>query len=562
MKSFLKLSFVGVVALLMSSCSKKNEVGKMIPENAMFVAQLNLKSLGNKLSWKEVQQTDIYKKALGDSAMAGWRKTLLENPSTSGIDFDAGIVLFTAERNGSKYFAAEGKIKNQSDFDQFNKNFSNGTVTKDGEVNELPLQNKAMVGWKDKQFIYLLNAPDKMLKTGRRNDSMNIQDNNPQVERSIEFPALCKNLFSLKADSSLAKNDRFSALLKETGDIHVYQNTDAMISSSRSMGMLGMLKLDAFTKGNASTYTIDFDKGKIDVAQKMFVSQQLTDIAKKYMGNSVNMDMIKKIPSSKILGLLAFNFKPEGITEMIKLTGVDGMINSYTQPMGFNLDDFSKATNGDWLLAFTDFKMNMTDSSQATGNGQTINEKDLSPTFNYIFSTGIDDKARLEKILNAAKKTTTQMGKDSIINYVMSDKLFAQSNHTAFANQYINGNANTTFDFDSKISGHPVAFYLDLHEMLSQFKSWNITKPGRKEMLDESLKFWNNVISSGGEFDNGGFNFKTEVNLLNKDSNSLQQLNTYLNHLFIIHEKTNAETPDLTHRLDSLLVPPPVDTVK
>ncbi len=56
-------------------------------------------------------------------------------------------------------------------------------------------------------------------------------------------------------------------------------------------------------------------------------------------------------------------------------------------------------------------------------------------------------------------------------------------------------------------------------------------------MLDKSLNIWNNIISTGGEFNNGGFIFKTEINLVNKDSNSLQQLSNYFNQMFLIHEK-------------------------
>src|SRR5690242_1146159 len=547
MKSLLKLMLLSVVILMFSSCGKKNQAGKMVPQNAMIVAQIDLKSLSNKLSWKEIQQTDIYKKMITDSSVNGWKKSLLENPSSSGIDFDAGLTVFTADHDGNKYLAAEGKIKNQNDFDQFNKNFSDGNATTSGDVHILSLENKGVVGWKKDQFVYLMNAEDKMIRMDRWKDSMSQHNPMPTADRTAEFTALCKNLFSLKTDSSLANNDRFASLLKENGDIHVYQNTDAMLNNAPQMGPLSMLKLDAFMKGNASTYTINFDNGKIDVSQKMFVSKQLTDIVKKYMGNSIDMDMVKRIPSNNLLGLMAFNFKPEGVTEMIKLTGMDGMINSYTQPMGFNLDDFSKATNGNWLLAFTD--LNISDSMK-------------NSSFNYIFSAGINDKAELEKMLTAAKKTTADMGKDSVLNYVMNDKLFAQSNHSPFANQYVNGNSNTCFDFASKISGHPAAFYLDLHKLLTQFTSWNSTKPGRKEMLDESLKIWNNIISTGGDFNNGGFTFNTEVNLENKDSNSLQQLKNYFNALFLIHEKTKTEVPDVKKRLDSMLVPPPVDTVR
>lgn len=81
-------------------------------------------------------------------------------------------------------------------------------------------------------------------------------------------------------------------------------------------------------------------------------------------------------------------------------------------------------------------------------------------------------------------------------------------------------------------------------------------------MIDQSLNFWNNIISTGGEFNDGGFTFHTNVNLMNKDSNSLPQLSNYLNKLYVIHEKEKADNLNMDQRLDSLLVPPPVDTVK
>jgi len=549
MKNLLKLSFISVAVFLFSSCSKKNELGKMIPVNAIFVAQVNLKSMGDKLSWKEIQQTAIYKKAISDSSLGEWRRKILENPSASGIDFEDGLVFFTADNNGSKYFAAEGEIKSESDFTEFNKNFAeNKTVTKDGGISLLVLKENNVVGWNSGHFIYIMNPGNSQYHFGKPEDGNNNQST-PPADRSTEFTALCKNLFSLKTDSSLTTNENFAALLKENGDIHVYQNTDALINNSGELGMLGMLKLDAFLKGNASTYTIDFEKGKIDVSQKLFVSKELTDIVKKYMGKNINMDMIKHIPSTDIIGLMAANFKPEGITEMIKLTGVDGLINTYTQPMGFNLDDFSKATNGDWLIAFTDLQISK-DSNK------------INPDFHYLFSSGIGDKASLDKILAAAKKTTGEMGQDSMINYEINDKVFALSNSSSFANQYLNGSSNNTFDFSNQLSGHPFAFYFDIHKLLSQFSSVANKKPNRKAMIDQSLNFWNNIISTGGEFNDGGFTFQTDVNLINKDTNSLKQLSNYLDQLYTIHESEKSDTSTNTLRLDSLLVAPPVDTVK
>ena len=550
MKSFLKLSIFSLLILFFASCGKKNEAGKMIPADAVLVAQVNLQSLGNKLSWKEIQQTAIYQKAISDSSMEDWKKRLLEDPSASGINFDDGLVFFTAVHNRKKYLAAEGKIKNESDFIQFNKNFAeNATPTKDGDINLLNLKENNVVGWNKDHFIYIMNPENSNYHLNKWKGNEENQDNTPPADRSAEFTTLCKNLFSLKTDSSLAKNDKFSSLLKEKGDIHIYQNNDALINSYNGLGMLGMLKLDAFLKGNLSTYTIDFENGKIDVSQKLFVSKELTDIVKKNMGGNINMDMIKKIPSNNVLGLLAANFKPEGITEMIKLTGMDGMINTYTQSMGFNLDDFSNATNGDWLIAFADLSIGQ-DSSK------------INPEFHYLFSSGVSDKASLNKLLAAAKKTTGQFGADSMMNFVTNDKLFALSNSSSFANNYLNGNSNSSFDFNKEISGHPVAFYLDIHKLLSQFSTVAEKKPNRKEMIDQSLNFWNNIISTGGEFNDGGFTFHTGINLVNKDANSLQQLNTYLNTLYAIHQKEKADNSNIEQRLDSFLLPPPIDTVK
>lgn len=549
MKSFLKLSFFSLLIFFFSSCGKKNEAGKMIPSNAILVAQVNFKSLGTKLSWKEIQQTAIYKKALSDSSMTDWSKKLLDNPSSSGIDFENGLIIFTAVHNGKKYLAAEGKIKNEDDFIQFNKNFAEGASPKEGDINLLKLKENNVVGWKGDHFIYIMNPENSAYHISKWKDEENNRDNTPPEDRSSEFSTLCKNLFSLKTDSSLAKNEKFASVLKETGDIHVYQNNGALISGSNDLGMLGMLKLDAFLTGNLITYTINFEKGKIEVSQKFYVSKELTDIIKKNTGNKINMDMVKKIPSDNVIGLLAFNFKPQGITEMIKLTGMDGMINSYTQPMGFNLDDFSKATNGDWLVAFTDLNISK-DSSK------------INPEFHYLFSSGIGDKASLNKLLAAAKKTTDQIGKDSLLNFVTNNKLLAMSNSSSFANEYLNGNSNKNHDFDKELSGHPVAFYFDIHQLLSQFSTVAEKKPNRKEMIDQSLNFWNNIISTGGEFNDDGFNFHTNVNLMNKDSNSLKQLSNYLNQLYIIHEKEKADNVNMDQRLDSLLIPPPLDTVK
>jgi hypothetical protein len=390
-------------------------------------------------------------------------------------------------------------------------------------------------------------------------DDPNEPSNNNTIEdRSAELAVLCKKLFSLKSSASLAENDHFNSLLKEPGDIHLWQNTEEIIKSGPSLGMLSMLKLDAFIKDNISTYTVDFDNGKININQKGYVSKELADVLKKYTGSSVDNDMIKNIPSQNVFAVLAFNFKPEGLKELIKLTGADGLVNTYSQQMGFNLDDISKATNGNWLLAFSDFKIG-TDSVKRNDNTDDDNLlKPKIPGFNFIFSVGIGDKPSLQKLINAGTTMGAIAGKNSSVKYAMNDKVFALSNTASFADQYLSGN-NHKYDFTDEFSGHPAGFFLDIHQLLSGISSIAAKDSNENTMMNESLKTWKNIVASGGEIKDNAFTFHTEINFIDQQANSLKQLNSYLNEMYKLVEEKKQQN---SSRLDSLLMPPPTDTIK
>ncbi|MDQ2718518.1 MAG: DUF4836 family protein [Bacteroidota bacterium] len=565
MKTILRLVFAFCAfAFLFSSCSKKSNVGKMIPNTAMFVAQINTKSLNEKVSLNDIKQTSWYKKVYSDSSAPEWRKKILDNPEASGIDLNSGLTFFVDKASGSDfYMALEGTLKSEKDFEQFNKNFDSAqTVRKSGDLSLITFKDKNVVAWNDNHFVYLMSSFSNPSSMYQMNDSSNQQQPNLPVDRSAELSAISIKLFSLNSDSSLEKNEKFASLLDETGDLHFWQNTEQIMKSSPSMGMLGMLKLDAFFKDNISTYTVNFDMGKIEVNQKGYAGKELTDLMKKNLVGKINTDMIKNIPSQNVFAVFASNFKPEGIRELLKLTGTDGFVNMYAQQRGFTLDDVVKSNNGELMVAFTDFKMksdsfNYKDNS---GNGPTGSGNFSKPDFNFIFSLGIGDKASLQKLINAGKKMGSQFGKDSMVNNDMNDKTFAVSNSTVFAKQYLAG-GNNKYDFTDKISGHPIGMFIDFHKIISALATGNSTNPESKQMIDQSLKIWNNLYVTGGDYTDGAFTAKTEINLVDQNTNSLQQLNNYFNEMYQLHEAKKSNDAH-GHNLDSLLTPPPIDTVK
>lgn len=540
-KSFLS---VGIAALLFASCQNKSGSGDMIPSDAFVVAHFNTKSMLAKLPWSEVKEAGWYKEAYKEASMEEWRKKLMDDPASSGIDFDEGITFFVAGRpGGSMYAALEGKIKNEADFEAFNKSLApSPAVSKEGDINTLVLKYKNVAGWNKDHFVYVLaqDAPNQSFSS----DSALQNTNSDWTTASV---ATCKKLFSLKRDSSLASNSKFGALMSSQGDVLTWVNTESMVKNSPSMGLLGMLKMDALIKDNFSTYIVNFDNGKISVDQKGYVSKELGEVFKKYMGASINMDMIKNIPSQDVVGLLACNFKPQGIIEILKLIGADGMVNMYTQQLGITADDLSKATNGDILIAATDFSIKK-DTFQ--------NSK---PDLNFIFSTGIGDKASLQKIIDATKRVSSMAQQDTSVNYVMNDKVLAVSNSLPFANKYLAGN-NSRYDFTEKFAGHPGGFFLDIRKILSGIASLDRGSEGKKQMMDRSIAMWDNLIGYGGDFSNSYYTSHADINLVNKDTNSLKQLNSYLNDMYNFSQ---AERNKISESgLDSLLTPPPIDTVR
>jgi hypothetical protein len=49
-----------------------------------------------------------------------------------------------------------------------------------------------------------------------------------------------------------------------------------------------------------------------------------------------------------------------------------------------------------------------------------------------------------------------------------------------------------------------------------------------KVFYDASLKLWDNIYMKGGDYEGAGMNSNIEIDLMDKNTNSLKQLNQYL----------------------------------
>ena len=198
--------------------------------------------------------------------------------------------------------------------------------------------------------------------------------------------------------------------------------------------------------------------------------------------------------------------------------------------------------------------------SESTDNSDSTAVQ--KPDMNFLFSVEIGDKPSFQKLVDAGKKMSAQLGgNDTSITYGQNEKYFVISNHQHFLNDYLAGTAKNKYDFLDKISGHPFAFFVDIHKILTAVSSTKKMEADNQIIMDESYKLWNNVFATGGEYKDGALVGNTEINLIDQSTNSLKQLNRYFNIIAKVEmAKKEREKNDMS-KTDSLIIPPPIDTV-
>lgn len=534
-QKFLPSLFLSLTAILMMvSCSKKsNTLGRYVPANAAIVLHLNAATLTDKLPWEEVKQNELFKKMIADSSLSPFAKAALDNPENTGIDIKKDLIFFMVKDSTGAYVAFEGGIKDAAKFKAYNNSvFKNGKASQKNGVDYLA-DDKTTVSWNQTKFIVVADAPeasqlnnmDRMMNK----DSMMLP---PPVSVSTrDEAATAEQLYALAENNSLAKNEKFSELVASKGDVHFWMNAESFNPGTAGMGAMSMVNMNKIFEGSVTSGTVNFESGKIEVDVKSYAGKELTDIWKKYSGSKISSDMVKRVPAKDVAFFLAMNFKPEGIKEFVKLMGLEGLINMGAAFLGFNLDDFIKANKGDILLAVSDI---VKDSSGKT---------DAS----VLFAASVGDKLSFDKLVAAGNK----MGKDQLgaaaskISFNQNKEYFAIGNKKENIDQFITKEGSSTFDFYSKIASGPIGGYVNLQYIMTSMRSEASKDSLGLLAMDASIKMWENIILSGGEFKNNGVTQHIEINLVDKTTNSLKQLNKYAAAIGVIAEQKKKET-DIT----------------
>ncbi len=550
-KRFFSLSAAALVAvLLFSSCKskKKNTQGRYIPETAGVVLHVNGESLTSKLSWEDIKQNEWFKELYKDTTKSAFAKTMLDNPENSGVNMKGDLLIFMVKDSTGSYSGVQGAITDEAKFKKMlaETNKTGKETTKDGYT--YLTDDKSSIAYNKERFVATMETGDfNYMQLPNAIDTTG--DSNP-TQAGKDMSTVTAQLLALSEDKSMAKSEKFSELMAEKGDAHFWFNAKGFASGMNQIaGMAAMANLSKLYDGAITTGTLNFENGKINVDAKSYGGKEITDLFKKYNGTDFNKEMVKNIPSQNLAGLFTFNFKPEGIKEFLKILGMDGLANLGTAQLGFNLDDFIKANKGDVLIAVTDIK------NDSTGFGTDAN---------FIFATSIGDKTSFNKLIDAGKKMGGPMlGANPMaekIAYNVNDKYFAIGNNKTAIDTYLAGTANSSFSFLDKISGGPFGGYVNFQYIIGANKPKATADSFKLASYDATIKMWDNMMISGGNFKDGAITQHWEINLIDKNTNSLKQLNTYAGTMSAIDKKKSA-ADDLKWINEDVKSPEPVTVV-
>lgn len=543
-KFFPTLLFAFTALLFITSCGKKtNTQGLYIPATAAVIVHVNSEAISSKLPWEEVKQNVLFKSLYADSSLSSYVKSAMDNPENTGIDSKKDLLFFMVKDSAGAYVAFEGTVKDAAKFKTYNTAALKDAMASQKNGVEYLSNKRTTVSWNKEKFIVIADAPEA--------NQLNNIDKLMNKDSSLTAPpatsrdglSTAASLYQLSENNSMAKNEKFSKLINNKGDVHIWLNTQALYEGNAGMAALSMVNISKLYEGSFTAGTINFENGQVIVDLDSYAGKEMTDLWKKYGGSKISNDMVKRLPAKDVAVLIALNFKPEGIKEFVKLLGVEGLINMGSGLIGFNLDDFVKANKGDILLSVSDITKDSSGKTDA----------------NILFAASVGDKASFDKLVNAGNK----MGKQQLgisaskIFYNRNDPYFAIGNKKESIDQFVAKEGNSQFDFMNKIASGPMGGYVNLQYILNSMRD----EAGKDSLglvaLDASLKFWKDIIMSGGNFKEGAVTQHIEINLLDKTNNSLKQLNTYIGIMANVIKEKKKETSITEIRLPGITYPGP-----
>ncbi len=542
MKFRFLFSFSALCLVLFSACNSLPKHASLIPKDAMMVAGINTSELSKKIAWSAITGSDLFKEM---------QERIPNKEAASGLE-DAGIDVM----NTSYVYVLPGSIQDGNTVvglvplsvaakweAYLKKTFPQQAFKTSNGRQETMLADGLYAAW-NKDLLVLLTsnkpAPDYsryLDEEGNVADEAIAQEDNWLMHNPQKVSAAINKAFTIPKDNSITSDKRFSALEKQSHDITLWVNYEALMTQSMGAlnGMAGGMNFgSALWKGAAVASGFDFEKGKIAGDFKYYVADALKDASEEMTNGDADKNMISKLPGENLDVVAAMHFSPKGVKMMLEKAGLLGFLNLGLAQSNITTDDLFEAFSGNVAFTLNDFSMRYNNKYMA--DADTIMESNNNgdeTNMNILYVMGIGKKEKFDKILSVgiAVGLLQPSGTNAFIfgnaaeGYVLlrDDKFAVLSNKEMNAQSFLQGKykkEKMPENVKDKISGHPFGMFFDVEKIMNAVEIDDEDR-GNQAMLAEVKKLLKNISSSGGDFKRDAFIYDLNVNFKNDKENAL-----------------------------------------
>ena len=378
MKQFL----LGLVLILVASCSKKPASLALIPSDAAWVVSIDFKSLYQKADIGSSEEAAEFKQWVDSLSITDkqrdFLRELLRNPRNSGVRFREPIYLFQyGQQGGNGMENYIGMACSLSDKEKFEKTLNQLFALADKK--NTPTEES---GYK------LLNMAEGKYTLSWDNDKalfLGVGDADEEPASELQIPLKAKQLRSLEAKKQITSLDGFADFLSDQKDISVWLNVaDIYASLDEKLPSSAALSPSLFNlqQGTYLYATLEFEKEEIILSARTLYNEKYQKLLDKHrIGDaSFNKKLLKHFPEKMPMAFTGavnikhyYEFLKEAEPELVK----EDDIKQWLAKKDLQLDNLLNLFGGSFVVALEDFETGMSIPIPVVGASFDVNDKKI-----------------------------------------------------------------------------------------------------------------------------------------------------------------------------------------
>jgi len=494
---------------------RSNALLAYVPDNAIAVGKVNVKSLLTKMDYEKIKKEDKVADQLDEvkNEMPDFLSEAMDSPLSTGLDpFKDPVAFLTLDKkSGEVQFSVLMSVQSQEDFGMFLKKFEA----------ELDLDYKFRKdAERDFEKAYPENISERNHAIAWNGDIVIFSFQNRGFEDDTMLD-LVENTLFLNEERRLSNLEAFKDFENNLEDLDVFINLQALLNENRNLDLP-----ETFTSQinnlNGTSLHLEFQEESIDLTLHNYFKDQ--DLAEKnnFFGEPNDSKITKYLTSNgKAIGAMSLSLKMENLIDLIKKLDEENSINEgLMSEFNLSLDQVEKMLSGSMAVSLTELKkVEVTEYQSSlqynpfTGEfyeEQTpVTYEKTVPIFNY--QLGISDANLGSKLLGKLEELNLILKEGNVyviensefgkLNLVANNDLWIISNDPMSVNLAGNGewNAPQNEDLNKALTSEAMGMYLslDINEYGTSEDVQDLKNDADFEEIEELANLLKNVNGYG-----------------------------------------------------------------